>query len=269
MTDMAATETRRRSDGYQLSGDVSSLPTLSVARDGQPGPVRYVRVANPSQRTALPEQHRPSPRAPVSSSSPAQRLQLERDLHDGVQSELVALIVRLALAKRDPRTPLALADELAELEARAQGALDSVRHIASGIYPPLLSDFGLRRALQSQAARAPIPVSVAGNAPRSTEAAEEAVYFSCSEAIQNAAKHAGAGAEVKLRLRHQDGTLAASIADNGRGFDPGDTPGGAGLRNIRGRVEDLGGIFTLASMPGHGTVLTLSLPWPAAPGGRR
>lgn len=199
----------------------------------------------------------------------AERRRIERDLHDGVQNELVALIVKLALARQSPRTPPELGDELAGLEARAQSALDAVREIVRGIYPPLLSDFGLEVALRSQAARAAIHVSIVGFASRSNEQAEEAVFFCCSEAIQNAAKHAGPSAKVKLSLQHQDGTLAVRIADDGRGFDPARTPEGGGLRNIRERIDAVGGMFKLVATPGHGTVLTMSLPWPAAAGGRR
>jgi signal transduction histidine kinase len=95
------------------------------------------------------------------------------------------------------------------------------------------------------------------------DAAQEAVYFACSEAIQNVANHAGRGAQVTLRLRHDHGSLTERIADDGRGFDPARTPSGAGLQNIRDRIEHLGGTVKIASSLGHGTVLTISLPWPA------
>ena len=198
-----------------------------------------------------------------------QRGRLERDLHDGVQNELVALIIRLALAQDDPETPPALVEMLAELQARGQAALDSVRSIARGISPALLADFGLVEALRAQAARAAIDVRVNGVASRGTDAAEEAIYFACSEAIQNAAKHAGDAARVVLELRHDQGSLVVRIADDGRGFDPSHTPEGAGVQNIRDRIEDLGGTLQVASSPGHGTVLTISLAWPAAAEGRR
>ena len=138
-----------------------------------------------------PMQTRRPPRAPAAVPLADDRRRLERDLHDGVQNELVALIVKLALAQEDPETPPPLVETLAGLEARAQAALDSVRNIARGIYPPLLADFGLAEALRAQAARAAVDVRLMGSAPRGTEAAEEAVYFACSEAIQNAAKYAG------------------------------------------------------------------------------
>jgi signal transduction histidine kinase len=92
-----------------------------------------------------------------------------------------------------------------------------VRSIASGIYPPLLADLGLTKALRAQAARAGIPVSLIGSVPRGTAHAEEAVYFSCSEAIQNASKHARRSARMTLWLHHHDRTLTALITDDGRG----------------------------------------------------
>jgi signal transduction histidine kinase len=206
--------------------------------------------------------------APIALGGVADRQRLERDLHDGVQNELVALIVKLALAQECPETPPGLAQTLAQLEAHAQAALDSIRNIARGICPPQLADFGLREALRAQAVRVATRVSLVGTAPRSAEPAEEAVYFSCSEAIQNAAKHAGRSAHVTLRLDHDDETLRVRIADDGRGFDTARTPEGAGLQNMRDRIEGLGGRFHVASQPGLGTV-TISLPWPAEADGLR
>ena len=139
-----------------------------------------------------------------------------------------------------------------------------MRNIARGIYPRLLAGFGLAKALRGQAARAPVDASLEGTAPRSTEEAEEAVYFACSEAIQNVAKHAGRPAHVTLRLRYAHGVLTVGVADDGRGFDPSLSTEGAGLQNIRDRVKDVGGTLKVDSTPGHGTVLAVSLPWPAA-----
>jgi signal transduction histidine kinase len=175
----------------------------------------------------------------------------------------VGLIVKLAVAARDPETPPGLAHMLSDLEAHAQAALDSVRNISRGIYPRHLADFGLLEALRAQSMRVAITVSVTGTAPRSTEEAEEAVYYSCSEAIQNAAKHAGRTVRVALRLDHHRETLRVRIADDGRGFDPASTYEGVGLQNIRDRIEGAGGIFNVASQPALGTVLTMWLPWPA------
>ena len=105
--------------------------------------------------------------------------------------------------------------------------------------------------------------------PRSTDEAEAAIYLCCSEAIQNVAKHAGPCVQVKLDLHHSHVVLDVRVQDDGRGFDPEQTPDGAGLRNIRERLRMLGGTLGITSTPGHGTVLTISLPWPAAADGRR
>jgi signal transduction histidine kinase len=242
--------------------------TRAGAGEGEAGPssghLRLLRASAPSSPSF------PSPRgtgaegARSAIGGAGERQRLERDLHDGVQTELIALIVKLAVARQDPDTPPALADTLAGLEAHAQTALDSVRNIARGIYPAILADFGLPEALRAQARRAGVDLSILGSAPRSSEGSEEAVYFACSEAIQNAAKHAGSGARCTLRLRHHAQSLAVQIADDGRGFDPDRTPGRGGLQNIRDRIAELGGTVKLASKPGRGTILTLSLPWPMA-----
>ena len=157
-----------------------------------------------------------------------ERRRLERDLHDGVQNELVALMVKLTLAEQDPGTPPALASTLSDLVARAEAVLHSVCEIAHGICPSLLVAFGVLEALRAQAMRTSVAVSLEGAAPRSTEQAEVAVYFSCLEAIQNVAKHAGGEARVTVRCRHQSGTLAVRIADGGGGFDPASTANGGG-----------------------------------------
>ncbi len=268
---MAAPEIAQRIDGQQ--GVEAITPSHKIA-DGRKehAAASDRRELRPLVRSMSDVQSMQARRP--ARTTPAERLaderrRLERDLHDGVQNELVALIVKLALAQQDAETPPAVAEMLSGLEARAPAALDAVRNIVRGIYPPLLADFGLAKALRAQTARAPVHVSLEGTAPRSTKAAEEAVYFACSEAIQNVAKYAGRSAQVTLRLRYDQGSLAVRIADDGRGFDPSLTPEGTGLQNIRDRIEVLGGTFKVASSPGRGTVLTISLRWPVAPAGRR
>jgi signal transduction histidine kinase len=124
--------------------------------------------------------------AAASNLQPVQAPRPARAPHDGVQNELVGLIVKLRLAEEERDTPPALAGTLAALGARAEAALDSVREIARGVYPPLLAAFGVVQALPAQAALASLDVTI-GTAPRSSEQAEAAAYFSCLEAIQNAA----------------------------------------------------------------------------------
>ena len=256
---------RRQFDGQPADGPFLQAVTVVGTRegDGEVGgrgqqPPRMAATRNPEPRT----ESRPGPTATALARAD-ERQGLARDLHDGVQNELLSLILRLKLAEEDRNTPPALAATFAALEDHAVAALDSVREIAHGIYPLALTKHGVVEALRAQAARAPIDVSLAGTIARSSNEAEAAMYFCCSEAIQNAAKHAGRAAQVTLCLHHNHGTLATRIEDNGRGFDPAQAPGGAGLSNMRERVQTLDGTLTVSSTPGRGTVLTISLPWPS------
>ena len=264
----ASHERRSRRDRHAATGAWTSQPTLVPASDGpgDPGEVRYLQPRDRSPQSSAAMQLTRAARAPAAAPLANSRRRLERDLHDGVQNQLVALIVQLARAAQDPETPPTLATTLVRIEAHAQSALDSVRDIARGIYPRVLADFGLGEALRAHAAHAAVRVSVSvtGSAPRSTAEAEEAVCYACSEAIQNVAKHGGPEARVTLRLHHDNASLTVHISDDGPGFDPLHTANGAGLQNIHGRIEDLGGAVTIASASGHGALLTITLPWPTA-----
>jgi len=192
----------------------------------------------------------------------AERRRLERDLHDGVQNELVSLLVKLRQIERDRDTPPALAGMLASVGANATAALDSVREITLGVPPLLLLRLGVLDALRAQVKRTPADVSLEGTAPRSSDAAEVAVYFSCLEAIQNVAKHAGPDAHVTFKLHHAERNLTVRIADDGVGFDPADTLAGTGLKNIRDRIQTMGGSVKINSRRGRGTLVAIALPWP-------
>jgi signal transduction histidine kinase len=268
-----------RRDRATREGLIEALRELSArcvaleARNGElVAEVEQLRAERrqPRSRSALPGNPQPV-RASLAVHARSflagedERRRLERDLHDGVQNELVALIVKLTLAEEDHDTPPALAGVLADLVARAEAALHSVREIAHGIYPSPLAAFGVLEALRAQAMRASLDIRLEGSAPRSTEEAEVAVYFSCLEAIQNVAKHAGREAHVKLRCRHEHGTLVVRIEDDGPGFDPAHAPEGAGLKNIRARIQTIGGAVKLTSSAGRGTVITISLAWPPRP----
>jgi hypothetical protein len=123
---------------------------------------------------------------------------LERDLHHGIQNELMALVIKLGLAERDPGAPPELGGTLAAQAARAEATLDSVREIAQRIYPPLLADAIVVEALREQAARGSIGMSSDGMTPRRTEQAGQAMYFSCLEAIQNVVRNAGRATQATL-----------------------------------------------------------------------
>jgi signal transduction histidine kinase len=195
----------------------------------------------------------------VSAADQARR-GLERDLHDGAQQQLVALRISLGLARRVlADSPGEAAGLLAETERQAGEALAEMRDLAHGIYPPLLADLGLGAALQAQARRAAIPVTIEAAVGRYPQDIEAAVYFCVLEALQNVAKYAHAsGARVTLG---QDGPyLAFTVADDGAGFDRAVTPMGTGLQGIADRLAALGGAVGIDSAPGHGTRVTGRVP---------
>lgn len=185
-----------------------------------------------------------------------ERRRIERDIHDGAQQQLVALSVKLRLleqlTRKDANRAAALA---AELQAEANGAMENLRDLARGIYPPLLSDQGLVPALQSQARKANVPVEIDGHAVgRYPQDVESTVYFCVLEALQNVAKYAAAS-HVRVRLIEEDGQLRFEVTDDGVGFDPDAVTSGTGLQGMADRVEAIGGIFEIRSEPGHGTTV--------------
>jgi len=133
-----------RFDRRQDAGERTSISASAPARDaGGSGELRRLGSPLAPMRSDRSTRATRTERAPLALGGVDHRQRLARDLHDGAQNELVALIVKLAVAQEAPETPPALAHMLAEFEAHAQVALDSVRNIAQGIYPPLLADFGL------------------------------------------------------------------------------------------------------------------------------
>nr|MBA3551838.1 sensor histidine kinase [Actinomycetota bacterium] len=134
-------------------------------------------------------------------------------------------------------------------------ALQDLRDLARGIYPPLLADQGLVAALSSQARKGVLPVDVeVDSIGRYPQEAEAAVYFCALEALQNVAKYSGAS-RATLRLSADDGHLSFAVSDDGRGFDPATTAKGSGLTNMADRLAALGGELEINSSPGGGTVV--------------
>ena len=150
---------------------------------------------------------------------------------------------------------------LGELLADVEDALDEVRDLAHGIYPPILADLGLVRALTAAAKRSTLPVQVAATAAgRFSPDVEAAVYFCCLEALQNAGKYAGPGARAKVDLREEERRLVFEISDDGAGFDPRAARAGAGLTNMADRIGGIGGILRIESTPGRGTTVYATVP---------
>ncbi|HSL10755.1 MAG TPA: sensor histidine kinase [Actinomycetota bacterium] len=190
-----------------------------------------------------------------------ERRRLERNIHDGVQQQLVALTVQLRLAEQlTGRDPEGAAAMLAELQTRTTETLDDLRDLARGIYPPLLADQGLGAALTAQARKASVATTVdADGVGRFPQAVEAAVYFSCLEALNNVAKYAAAST-VSISLRRSDGELRFEIVDDGVGFEPSASTYGTGLQGIADRLDAIGGDLRVDSARGRGTTVSGSVP---------
>ncbi len=179
----------------------------------------------------------------IARAADLERSRIERDLHDGAQQRLIGLRIKLSIAEEleDPSTALR------ELGAEVELALEELRQIAHGVYPSLLSDRGLGDALRALAGELPLPVNLSiADVGRQPPEVETAVYFACREAAQNALKH-GAG-ELWIALTEN----GFEVRDDGPGFIPAG-PFNGGLRNMRDRIEAVGGHLTIDSGPGRGT----------------
>jgi signal transduction histidine kinase len=201
-------------------------------------------------------------RARIATSRERERRRIERDLHDGAQQRLVALRIELELAEELVRCdPQRGAERLRRLERELDDALDELRALAHGVYPPLLADCGLPEALRAAAARCAIPVRVtAHDLGRYAPEVESAVYYCVLEALQNVLKHARNARHVVVTLDGGvAGELQLEVADDGPGCAPG-TPVGAGITNMRDRLAALGGAVELSPAPGTGTLVRGWLP---------
>jgi signal transduction histidine kinase len=200
-------------------------------------------------------------RARIVAAADAERLRIERDLHDGAQQHLISLSVRLLMAAKLAGQDPELARLLEELGAEVSDTARELRNLTHGIYPPLLRASGLADALFAAASHSALPVRVqAGSLGRYPADIEAAVYFCCLEAIQNACKHAGEGAAIRLRLREEAGTLTFEVTDDGAGFDTAARGIGAGLLNMADRLGAFGGHLRIDSAPGRGTRVTGLVP---------
>ena len=211
------------------------------------------------RNVALVEELRESRRRLVAAQD-HERRKLERNIHDGAQQQLVALAVKARLARQFvARDPAKTEEMLGQIEAETQTALDDLRDLARGIYPPLLADKGLGSALDAQARKAPFPVHVdADGVGRLPQDVEAAVYFSCLEALQNVAKYAQAS-NATIELRLDASTLRFAVSDDGCGFDP-SSVSGSGIQGVTDRLAAIGGTFEVESAPGAGTTVSGRVP---------
>jgi signal transduction histidine kinase len=212
-------------------------------------------------------------RARIVAIGARERRRIERDLHDSGQNRLVALRIKLELAAEEAQRAgqPALHTTLVELRDEAQEALDAVRSIAHGIYPPLLATNGLGPALSAELADSALPVRVegGGDLPRSGPEAESAVYHCCLEAVQNACKHAGPRATLTIPLAWDDGVLRFEVLDDGVGLPPRVAHDARRFTHMRDRVAAVGGQVEIDGSPGEGTRVRGVVPWPRRSSGER
>ena len=190
----------------------------------------------------------------------AERRKIEQNLHDGAQQQLIALTIQVGLLEESADDPGAVRELAPAVRDGLHAALDDLRDLARGIYPPLLADQGLVPALQAQARKASLPVQIdadgIGRYPQDTEAA---VYFCALEALQNITKYAGAS-RAAVGLSCSGGSLQFTVTDDGAGFDTASTRHGTGLQGMADRLAALDGTLRIHSVPGRGTTISGMLP---------
>jgi signal transduction histidine kinase len=201
-------------------------------------------------------------RARIVHAQESERRRIERDIHDGVQQELVALLASLTLARNQlGRDPGAAGETLAGLQEEVKVTLEDLRNLAQGIHPAVLTDKGLLPALEARARAAPIAVAVtvdpASRRLRFDDDVEGAAYFFACEGLANALKHSGADS-IELRVEHKAGWLIVEVRDDGIGFESRGTPTRV-LAHLEDRVAALGGHFVIDSEPGRGTTVRCEL----------
>jgi PAS domain S-box-containing protein len=245
-----------RRDGTFVPVAYSSAPVETAG--GRGAVVVFQDITERRARQAAAEIH--ASRARILEATLAERRRLGRDLHDGAQQRLVNLALGLRLAAR------ALPPEKGEARALLDGALEEtqaaiaeLRELAAGLHPSVLTHRGLRGALESLTARAPLPVALDVVDRRFAPTVEATLYFVIAEALTNVAKHAEAS-EARVRVAVEGEQVVVEVTDDGRGGAAADSAGGSGLAGLADRVAALDGTLAVESPPGGGTRLRVSLP---------
>ena len=198
----------------------------------------------------------------IVTAAESERRRIERNIHDGAQQELVALVARLGMARSAASRGALSANELDELQEEARRILSDLRELAQGIHPSVLSDGGILEAVEERCAHLPIDVTI--DAPetlretRFDDEIEGAAYFFIAESLANVLKHSDASSAV-VSLDSNEQQIHLSVVDDGRGFDP-TTSSLNGIAGLRDRVQALGGVLKVESRPGGGTLVDAVLP---------
>jgi signal transduction histidine kinase len=260
---------RLRKDGTLVAVSIASAPVKDGSGRVLGNMVAYTDITERKAQEA--EVHRlndelharveelAASRARIVAAGDVERRRLERNLHDGAQQRLVAVSfsLRLALAQLDS-DPAGARAIVAEAGDELALALEELRELARGLHPAILTERGLRAAVETLAARAPLPVEIAEIPDhRLPEPVEAAAYYLIAEALTNVAKYAHASA-VRARVTAGDGNIVVEVSDDGvGGADP---TSGSGLRGLADRVEALGGSLEVVSPAGAGTMLRAEIP---------
>ena len=234
--------------------DGSEFPVeLTITRIGLPGPPTFTGYLRDISERKQAEKELRASRARLVEVADAERRRIQRNLHDGAQQRLTAVLLNLGRLRESPKAEALLGLSIDELAA----GLQEIRELASGLHPALLSERGLVPALQALALRTPLAVELAAVPDRRLpKQVEAAAYYVVAEAIANVQKHAGAH-KVTVRTTTDDGELVVEVVDDGAG---GADAQGSGLRGLADRVEALGGSLTLESPAGGGTRLIAGIP---------
>ena len=254
------TEFRR---GGQLIGGIISDAAISQHPELLEAAARVVSIAVDKRRLEgdlkTARENLSNSRAESAAATETQRRRIERDLHDSLQQELLAVDMRVQLA-RNLTQDVALRDRLTGISEDLALARQNMRDIARGLQPANVLAQGLTPPLAEAAQRAPIPVvfraSGVGRYPADVEAA---IYFCCLEALQNAEKHGGQDTHASIDIIGSDDALSFTVRDGGRGFDQ-TRAQGQGLRNMFERMNGIGGWLTIESRAGQGTTISGGIP---------
>jgi len=254
------TEFRR---GGQLIGGIISDAAISQHPELLEAAARVVSIAVDKRRLEgdlkTARENLSSSRAESAAATETQRRRIERDLHDSLQQELLAVDMRVQLA-RNLTQDVALRDRLTGISEDLALARQNMRDIARGLQPANVLAQGLTPPLAEAAQRAPIPVvfraSGVGRYPADVEAA---IYFCCLEALQNAEKHGGQDTHASIDIIGSDDALSFTVRDGGRGFDQ-TRAQGQGLRNMFERMNGIGGWLSIESRAGQGTTISGGIP---------
>lgn len=275
----AAVPEAAHSEPVRLDGDLLGVLSFDRVRDEPVVPHERRLVAEMAGQAALVlgnarlrtrlqarlEELRASRQRLVAAQDETRR-KLERNLHDGAQQQLVALKIKLGLARTIAAKEAAgeaVTELLEDLSTTSDEAVDALRSLARGIYPPLLEAEGLERAITTQAQKSPVPVTVRAHGLRRYEREVEAtVYFCVLEALNNAVKHAHA-TEFDVLVKDHDDHLSFRVTDDGKGFDPQTVMSGLGLTNMADRVDALGGSVTIDAVVGGGVRVLGAIPVPS------